>query len=730
MRMLSKVLLVFVQGVLVLSANFANASTFGESCSALPVFDDTEYLVDNTAYGFLQKNIDMKTYVEDACTQGASEFTFCIKNSSGSSDVCTAKTMKIGDKATLGSMNSNPAIGANPILRDIDLEVKAIDSSICLVMPTSRGILPLMCRDGDTKELISQDEPEICKTLGQSCFDGKSKSQSLLSFSGMTVHCLRNALDKVFYSGDECPSFEDDIIYSALQPFPVFQDAMKRAVTAALILYVMFYGFKVVMNGEYAQLDKIAMFIMKIVLVSYFAVGFGQTSFDSGKEISKNGMTDYALPALLQMTSDFTEIVFMSGGSQGLCDFDSSKYDSGYEFYKIWDAIDCRIGYYLGLQALYNGGTVLRSLSGVAADKGTHGEAIDLDDIANGGIHELSIEGGLTFFPVMFGMFMAGQIIVVLLGLAFVVFFVSVVLYFITAYLVCMITLYVMTYISPIFITMALFNRTKGYFDSWLRIVAACVIQPAVIGGFIAMLLTVYDSAIYETCEFQRYDYKLNDISFSTFELREPVVDVEKCHGSLGYKLMKYYLGHGWEKKTVMLFEVNKINDYLNMTLSLVYVMMYIFIFYFFIKSVNQFVSALSGGPSLASVTASPTAIVDKAAGLVKAGIAAAKAAVAVGKTVAKAKSGDTKGAMEDGKEALKEVKEVKKNVKEDTTSNKGSSGDNISLDGTQKDGSDAMDRVSTKVTDVASKVGGGGDKAGGGGKGGGGGGESMGGAG
>ena len=293
----------------------------------------------------------------------------------------------------------------------------------------------------------------------------------------------------------------------------------------------------------------------------------------------------------------------------------------------------------------------------------------------------------------MFGLFMAGQIVVVLMGLLFVVFFVSVLLYFMTAYLVCTITLYVMAYISPIFITMALFDRTKAYFDSWLKIVMSCTLQPAVIGGFIAILLTVYDSAIYGTCEFQRYDYTVGEINFSTFELREPTVDVEKCHASLGYKLMKYYLGQGWEKKIVILFEIPKINDYLNIALSLIYVMIYVFIFYFFIKTVSEFAADLTGGPSVASVTVSPNALIDKAIGLAQAAISAAKAAI-------KAKTGDTQGAMEDAQEA-------KKKLKEDTTSNRGSAGDKISLDGTKKDGSDATDQISTSM--------GGGDKGGGG---------------
>ena len=663
----SKILLVFVQSVLVLSAHFAHADTFGESCSALPIFDTTEYLVNDTAYGYLQKNIDMKTYVTDACKKGGSEFKFCIRNESGATNYCTEVTMNIGDRRALSSLSTNPDIGANLSLKDIVLEVKAIENEVCLLMPTSRGELPLMCRNGIGEELVQEGESEVCKTLGQSCYDGRSKSQSLFSFSGLTIHCLRDTLNKVFYVGDECPRLEEDFTYSMLQPFPAFQAAMKMAVRAALILYVMIYGFKLVMNGEYAHIDKVVMFVIKFLLVTYFAVGLGETSFESGKEVSKNGMTGYALPVLVEMTTNFTEMVFMAGGSQGLCDFDVSKYQSGYEFYKVWDAIDCRIGYYLGMQVLYNMGTMLSSVTSTLADGVTVGNVANLGDAGREGIEALSAVGTFTFFPVMFGMFMAGQIIVVLMGLLFVVFFISVLLYFMTAYLVCMVTLYVMAYISPIFITMALFDRTKAYFDSWLKIVISCTLQPAVIGGFIAILLTVYDSEIYGNCEFQRHDYTFGEISFSTFELREPAVEVEKCHSSLGFKLMKYYLGQGWEKKIAILFEIPKINDYLNIALSLIYVMIYVFIFYFFVKTISQFAADLTGGPSVATVTVSPTAVIDKVKNLASAAV--------------KAKTGDTQGAMED--------------AKEDTTKNKEGSSDKMSTGGGEGGGGGAADKIS-----------------------------------
>jgi len=151
---------------------------------------------------------------------------------------------------------------------------------------------------------------------------------------------------------------------------------------------------------------------------------------------------------------------------------------------------------------------------------------------------------------------------------------------------------------------------------------------------FIALLLTVYDSAIYGNCEYKRHDYSAGEYNFSTFELRLPAVEAEKCEASMGYKLMKYSLGHGWEKKILILFEIPKINDYLNIALSLLYVIMFVIVFYYFIQSVNEFASDLVSGVNMAAVTVNPNAIIDKAKNIASA--------------IIKAKTGDKKGAVED----------------------------------------------------------------------------------
>jgi len=623
-------------------------ANFGESCVNLPAVDNSGYLMNDTAYGYLVKNIDMTTNIPNGCTQDGNVLRFCIKNDT-TNPVCKPVAMNLGQVKTLQDISSNPDIGGNPLLSDIKLSVEVVESNLCLMMSTSRGKMPVICRAYNSIIVDPGVEASVCQNLGASCYDGSSKSQSLLSFSGITINCVRQTLDKVFYTGNGCSQTEDDIYFTLLSPFPYFQEAMKKSVGAALILYVMFYGFKVVLNNEYVHLNKVATFILKFLFVVYFSVGLGNYYDQTGKNVSHNGMTETVLPMLLQLTSDFTEIVFLSGGSQGLCNYDPSKYEAGYEFYRVWDAIDCRVGYYFGLQLLYNlGSSGFLSGGSTSAYGNIASNAADFGPPGTEGIEALKKPGMLTFFVVMFGFFMAGNIIIVLCGMIFGIIFLSVIFYFLNVYLVSMVTLYVMVYISPIFVPMLLFERTKGYFDAWTKIIVSCALQPAVVGGFVALLLTMYDSIFFGNCEYLRHDYNSSGINFSTFELREPASEPEKCINSTGYKLIKFYLGQGWEKKTLLIFEITTLSDFLDLALSMVYMVVYVFIFYFAIQSVNEFISDLTSGPNMSSVVVSPTALMEKAkqaAEFIKAAASkdpqAAKAAASQGE---KSETGGDKG--------------------------------------------------------------------------------------
>jgi len=595
---------------------------FGESCSSLPTTSDG-YLERRTAYGCVIGSIDMKAPGGN-CNSAVAGITFCFKNIEGSSSPCTMYTLNEGDSKKISdlSADNNPDLGANPMLQNIVLTVKKWDNDLCLVMPTSRGPMPVACKSLSATPPPTPPGDENCN-IGKSCYTGANYSQSLINFSGLAVQCLKETLNKIFFVGNNCSSQDQNSRITNLAAFSTFQGYLKRTIGAALILYTMFFAFNMVLNKEYASTEKIALFIIKFLFVAYFSIGLGPLDFSSGQPTKENGMLTYGLPLLTGAAPSFAQMVFNAAGSRGLCQFDNSKYKEGYKFYGLWDAIDCRIGYYLGLDLLYNidvNGVLSSFSSGTGGPPGNNTPIPNFDpDGKNDRPEDLSKAGSLRFFAVMFGFFMSGNVIILAAGLVFSVIFLSILLYFITHYLVCMITIYVMTYVSPIFIPMALFNRTKAYFDGWLKVCISCALQPAVIAGFIALLITMYDSAIFKNCEFLRHDYEKGDIKFSTFELRLPSGGQDKCQESFGYKMLQYYAGEGWEEHLVILFPIKSIvRDVVSILAELLCVLVFSIIFYYFSKSIGRFAADLTNGPNMDAVTASPTKIVN----LVKQGAA------------------------------------------------------------------------------------------------------------
>ncbi len=619
---------------------------FGQQCPSVIFAVDSEF-IQNTAYGHVLSNIDITTYINGGCDPDDPQLKFCIKNKAGSQKICKEITMNVGEQWTLSQLNDNPSLGMNEVLKDLLLTATVINNKLCLMMPTSRGPMALVCKDTTLPTQKKLDDSLTCRNIGKICYMGASRSQSLFNFSGLAIDCLKESLDKIFYQITTCGAVGDTNL-QLLNPFASFQKRLKQGIIGLISLYIVIYGINLALSpSEYGAQDQIAIAIIKIIFVIYFAIGIGDF-FQQGKETSRNGMTEYALPILTSMGPAFAQMVFNAGGSKGLCEFSSDRYPPGYQFYGIWDAIDCRIAYYLGMGLVYNTESTLKNIP--STTNNITGNPININDTGNKAAPDsLHKVGAMRFFTVMFGFLMSGNIIIVASGLIFSVIFISICMYFISHYLVCCITIYVMAYISPIFIPMILFKRTKGYFDAWLKVCLSCSLQPVVIAGFIALLLSMYDGAIYKNCEFMRHDYVYSDNSkFSTFELLLPDNNPEECKSSVGYKLLNYYSGIGWSETSLILISIKSINlDTLGILIELLYVLVFSIIFYHFSKSIGQFASELTGGPAMDGVTITPMKVAElikQAAEFAKNASQGSKGIQKMGKEQAEKESGNAEG--------------------------------------------------------------------------------------
>lgn len=172
-------------------------------------------------------------------------------------------------------------------------------------------------------------------------------------------------------------------------------------------------------------------------------------------------------------------------------------------------------------------------------------------------------------------------------------------------------------YVAPIFVPMILFKRTKGYFDSWLTISVSVALQPAILISFIAFMLTMFDTAMYNTCVFARNDYSITSTTDSThtrnvsvFTLMVPNPDPGddqggSCKESPGYKMLKIFNGDGWTDIFFILIRVYfLLNTYIP-TMELLRVLIFWIIFYFFSQQMSAFAANITNGPNLNSITGS-----------------------------------------------------------------------------------------------------------------------------
>jgi hypothetical protein len=107
-------------------------------------------------------------------------------------------------------------------------------------MDTADGKMPLTCKNVPIQDVQVE---QVDKTLSPACYGNSKHAQSKVSFGGQTIECLRNTLDVSFFGNGQG--------MNTLTPFNVFQQYMQSAISAALSLYVVFYGIKIVLNPIY-----------------------------------------------------------------------------------------------------------------------------------------------------------------------------------------------------------------------------------------------------------------------------------------------------------------------------------------------------------------------------------------------------------------------------------------------------------------------------------------------
>lgn len=594
------------------------SGVYGQSCSGFTAdpqsINSPVTICSSSAYCYILNYINIKP---TSCSDGSNSITLDVKTSINTTDysrstpLITVVLNNGSDPVTVSSLFTGSDIAIDPIIGQSKLWVSNIGTTkICLYTNTIYGPQPLVCKAAPAS-FTPPPAPTIrqCSVSSKTCYDPDSNnSRSIFNFSGVAYQCLTETLDRTFYLNTPVCTTTDGVSGSLVNVFVNFQNAMRNSVAAAIVLYVIFFGIKILLGEVEMQLSSAATFIMKIILVFYFSVGLGPVTYVNGNSNQSNGVVTWILPLFKGASMDLANMVFNAGSDKDLCKFNASDYPQGYGYYAIWDSIDCRISHYFGLGAAWGRGDALKKY--IPVIKPSNVTAFPQLQNSNDKTPSVfNLSDAFLLFGIISGLTHGGFIILMIFSLISVLVFVSILIGMVSSILVCTVTLYIMVYISPIFVPMVLFERTKGYFDGWVRIMLSMALQPMVLLGFLAFMMLIFDGFLYNGCSFLVKTYSVPSYSglvtreFDFFQLGYIGSD-HTCKASPAYSFYKYYSGKGWIIIKLILFEFSAItNPAADFHSSLFLLFFVTLIFYFFSQIVVDIASEITSGPSVKGVS-------------------------------------------------------------------------------------------------------------------------------
>jgi type IV secretion system protein VirB6 len=557
-------------------------------------------------------------------------------------------------------------------------KVIKIDDRMCVATIGITGYIPVGCKyirepyprsiyssfmdlndTNDAKDTKYTDDQMLltkCSNAGGCYQRAYNNSKTAIVITAPLIECIREMIVRLLVSRDVC-SFEDEalIINSAKKEtssFFIFQRNMQKAVTAFLTLYVIIFGFKIVLTGDVPPKSELINFVLKIIFVTYFSVGININPNSTSDYGRLDGMIEWVFPFLLGGINQLAGWIIDSSPSE-LCKFSTDLYDPSLAHLALWDALDCRVSHYLGLDML---ATLL-----VENQARSH-------DFAHFDFFSFSAP---PYVYLLIPALISGNMTLVSLALMYPLLVISVGAYLVNSTVVCMIAIVILGILSPLFVPMMLFQYTRGYFESWVKLMISFLLQPMVVVVFMTTMFSVYDFGFYGNCKYSSKEVnsaittsgigggdnnrkvKIFYIDNNWKDSKYSPDEVKSCKRSLGYmlnnpiqvaydytsdvvdKMVKpkdktdEYTGQFDFLKDVLKFSpamfitasprllFERIRD---MALSLITACFSLYLMYHFSAQLSQFAADMTEGVDLSNVTINPQSVY-------KAGMAAVSAA-------------------------------------------------------------------------------------------------------
>ncbi|MDG1437076.1 MAG: type IV secretion system protein [Rickettsiaceae bacterium] len=420
------------------------------------------------------------------------------------------------------------------------------DDKLCVATLSVFGWVPVGCKylkepfpvsiysefidrstDGDI-DVSNVSTLTTCGNMG-SCYKKAYKnSRTGIVITGPIIGCVQEMIAKLMISKFVC-SFDDidDVLSGGLRrssALYAFQKSMHKIVSALLTIYIILFGFKVLLTGDMPKKSELMNFLFKFLFVVYFSIGLNINSSDADSFERLDGMSQWAFPFLLNGMNELAGWL-MNASPSGLCRFDDVKYEDGYEYLQLWDSLDCKISHYLGLDAIQT-----LAVQNASMD------------------HDWSKLDGLSFpippYMMLLGLsLLMGNMMLVSLILMYPLLVISIGAFIVNAVVISMISIVILGVLAPLIVPMLLFEYTRGYFDSWVKLLISFLLQPMIAVAFMTFMLSIYDLGFYGTCKYKVQNLQSNgndsvrhfivDNDWSKYTNEEK----DSCISSLGYIL-------------------------------------------------------------------------------------------------------------------------------------------------------------------------------------------------
>lgn len=292
-----------------------------------------------------------------------------------------------------------------------------------------------------------------------------------------------------YKKGDDLSNYQRSMGQSGDSFFVRIQKVLQNTVKMALSIAIMFFGVSVLIGGSAITKKQMIPLMVKIAFVMYFATGNEWQNWvlngviDGSAQLSDMMFRTDSLTGTTTASSTTTEngqtvnnYVNDNTVNQNKLDgcqfprynyadnnettkYNTKAYPPGKDYLRVWDTLDCKIARALG-----------------------YGINVSVPNLV---------------MMILGGFFTGGAGVIFLIAtFAFAFFLIAITIRALHIFILSTIAIIILFYVSPIMVTMVMFNRTKDIFEKWWKNILGFALQPMILFMYMGILLTFFDNVL------------------------------------------------------------------------------------------------------------------------------------------------------------------------------------------------------------------------------------------